>query len=705
MNIMQPTPREADAGLGEIPTGEQHALRILELVQGKGTALAQRGASDAVLSSWARCINEYHLDPHVVITPPVLSGRDLQQRLQRSADVLECARMDMTTLYQQLAEPESAVVLAGTDGVILHMVCTPEFARDVKPLGFCVGAIWSEREAGTNGMGTCAAARAPVAVRQNDHFFSQYTNLTCSAVPIFDPSGEVTAVLDVTSRSPLLQQHSLVLLGMTAQLIENRLMDARFKDDYSVRFHSRPEFVYTLHEGRLVVDERGGIRAANRSALMQLGFRSFDDIRRQNLHDIFETTLDDMLQRSVRSSFHPVATYRAHVANRFFVVAQQPAPGEAAGAVPPVRSVAVPMGRPGVAVAPDLPAAAERIDEPAPTLEFGDAQIATGFARASRVIQRGIPILLHGETGAGKEIVARAVHRASPMASGAFVAVNCASLPETLIESELFGYRAGAFTGAQKTGRRGKILQASRGTLFLDEIGDMPLALQARLLRVLDERRVTPLGSEESFPVEFQLISASHRNLGDLVAQGQFREDLYYRLNGLTIELPALRDRTDRAALLRQVLQEESGGACRLAPAAEMALLRLRWPGNLRQLRHVMRTLAALHEGRVIELADVPPSLLRELGPELDGPAAGQPALPLSAGTAGAVATAEAEAEAQALEALNPFEANERELMLRTLEAHRWNISHAAKALGVSRNTVYRKLHKYRIDFSSAPGE
>ena len=215
-------------------------------------------------------------------------------------------------------------------------------------------------------------------------------------------------------------------------------------------------------------------------------------------------------------------------------------------------------------------------------------------------------MLLCGETGSGKEVFARAVHEASPHASGAFVAVNCASLPETLIESELFGYRAGAFTGAVRSGRRGKILQADGGTLFLDEIADMPLELQARLLRVLDERQVTPLGTEEVMPVDFQLISASHEHLPSRVREGRFREDLYYRLAGVELQLPPLRERSDRRELMRRLLVAEGGAQATLTAEAERALLEHPWPGNIRQLCHVLRTAAALADGQPIAREHLP---------------------------------------------------------------------------------------------------
>ncbi|HEX6361851.1 MAG TPA: sigma-54-dependent Fis family transcriptional regulator, partial [Albitalea sp.] len=622
----------------------QHAHRVFDVVQ-RGV---RDMTSDVVASSWARCVKLHGLDPAQRRHPAVLSRAELQSRQARMAAVIECARYEMTTLFQQLGDPEMAVVLTDMDGVILHMVTSTDFERLVQPLGLEVGAVWSEAEAGTNGMGTCVAAGGPIAVRLEDHFFTQYSQLTCSAVPIYDPAGEMTAVLDVSSRSNMPQEHLLVLLGMTARMIENRLIDLRFRHAHPIHFHSRPEFVYTLHEGKLVVDDDGRVLAANRSALLQLGLGSVGEVRACKLEQLFHTTLDDMLERSHRASFHPVVTYRANAAQRFFAVARQPARDDATGVVretppAPMRNL-VSMRGPAVAAAPRPggPGAAT----------FEDPRLRAHLDTARRVIARGTPLLLRGETGAGKEVFARAVHAASPHADGPFVAINCASLPETLIEAELFGYRPGAFTGADRRGRRGKVAQADGGTLFLDEIGDMPLALQARLLRVLDERMVTPLGGEATQPVDFQLVSASHCNLGDMAADGRFREDLYYRLAGIELLLPPLREREDRAELIRNVLAEEGRPDAALSPAAWDLLMRHPWPGNVRQLHHVLRTAVALADGGVLRPEHLPS--LRD---------AGAPTTPAAPDDDGAAA------------ALAPEQAQERQSLLGVLEAARWNVS------------------------------
>jgi len=676
---------------------DRHADHVLDVVRSG----FHDPANDVVMRSWSRCLNEYRLHPDKPREPTVVARVALEERRARRADVIDCARYEMTTLYQQLADNESAVVLTDTDGVIVHMVSSPEFATEVGPLGMRAGGIWSETEAGTNGMGTCLAAARPVSVRRDDDLFTQFTPLTCSAVPVFDPSGDIVAVLDVSSRSGLMQQHLLVLLGMTARMIENRLIDQQFRNAHPLHFHSRPEFVYTLHEGKLAVGDDGRILAANRSALFQLGLQSMDEIRSRRIEDVFQTSLADMLQRSASSSFHPVVTYRANAAARFFAVARRPASGADAPAgvsSSAGSSVAAPArAQPRVAAARAAAVGASL------TSTFKDPRLVAQLDIARRVIARRTPVLLCGETGSGKEVFARALHDASPHAAGEFVAINCASLPENLIESELFGYRAGAFTGAQRTGRRGKILQADGGTLFLDEIADMPLELQARLLRVLDERRVTPLGTEETHAVDFQLISASHRHLPARVREGRFREDLYYRLAGIEVQLPALRERSDKRELIRNVLATEGGSDAILSPEAERLLLEHPWPGNIRQLGHVLRSAAALADGKPITREHLP-SLAVNLQLHVRSP--GHMGNGAQAGNAGGAEGAvhgpgDAHADNAACPIkLNPIQTNERQVLLQMLEQHRWNVSNVAKALDVSRNTLYRKLHKLHVEIS-----
>jgi transcriptional regulator of acetoin/glycerol metabolism len=310
-----------------------------------------------------------------------------------------------------------------------------------------------------------------------------------------------------------------------------------------------------------------------------------------------------------------------------------------------------------------------------------DPQVRQAFNRALRLMERGIAVLIQGETGTGKEVLARALHEHSRRRNAELVALNCASIPETLIESELFGYSKGAFSGASANGKKGKVVQADGGTLFLDEIGDMPHEQQTRLLRVIAEREVTPLGAERSIPVNFALVCATHQNLNSMVERGEFREDLFYRIATGVVQLPALRERTDRDELiLAMVASELPGRDPRQAIAADVwqTLMRHSWPGNLRQMRAVIRYACAVMDGAVISRCDLPADFLAQ-GLREPRLAAALNVTPIR--------QAKAVAPAQ----------DERQNVLGVLNECRWNMTAAARALGICRPSLYRVLRRLDI--------
>jgi transcriptional regulator of acetoin/glycerol metabolism len=337
----------------------------------------------------------------------------------------------------------------------------------------------------------------------------------------------------------------------------------------------------------------------------------------------------------------------------------------------------------------DVALATYRASQHALTLEDlagEDPQMLRNVRSAYRIADSGVSVLIQGPTGSGKEAFAHAMHLVSRRAERPFIAVNCAAIPETLIESELFGYKSGAFTGARKEGMRGKILQSAGGTLFLDEIGDMPLTLQTRLLRVLEEQEIVPLGSETAIKVDLHVLAASHRNLREMIAGGTFREDLYYRLNGITLELPALRDRVDKERVIHHALAAETGNG---RPAAiEMdALQRLvayPWPGNVRELRNVIRTALAICEGGVVRGIDLP----REIRDADSNSGAGSMPALMQGTLAGGN---------ESSSPVNPLKAAERAALVRVIAECHGNMTRVAAQLGMSRNTLYRRMKRHAI--------
>ncbi len=640
---------------------ESHVELVRAALSGNNAARSK--IDEMTFASWRRCRDDHGLDPAVTPDPLIIPRADLRDRQEGVGHLLEIARPEMTNLYQQLAGSGHAIILTDRDGILLNYIGDPDFTHAAANVGIRTGAVWSEAVQGTNGMGTCLIVKKPLVIHKSAHFFSSNSSLTCAAAPIFDPHGDMLAILDASSEAHLAQQHTMVLLNMSAQVIENRVFFCAMKEAYVFRFHSRAEFIDTLGEGLIAFTPEGRILAANRSAIFQIGLDSLQQVVGSSIHEIFTISLPMLLKRAHAHGFNAFPIRETRSERRFYAKVQPPENARCPSPAPLVTWI----GQESEAVQVIQRDALDAV-------HFGDPQMRRNVETVRKVLERDLPFVLLGETGAGKEVFAKAMHQASSRRDKPFVAVNCGSLPEALIESELFGYKAGAFTGANREGSRGKILQADRGTLFLDEIGDMPLHLQARLLRVLEERVVVPLGGEKPIPVSIQLISATHRDIRALIADGRFREDLYYRIHGISIVIPPLRERADRRDLILKLAQEQSGLTTELEwePQALARLVDYAWPGNLRQLRNVLRAVTALCEGNRIRLRDLP-SELREQRPESETPGVSETEF-------------------------NALDFAERDALLRVLEETHWNVSRVAKELSLSRNTLYRRMKRYGIN-------
>ena len=615
-------------------------------------------------------------------------AKDRNQRLHSHAAPV------MEMLFDQIVGTESMVVLCDAAGIIIHSVGDDDFLARASKVALRPGVNWSEQAKGTNAIGTALIEEVPTLVHADEHFMHANHFLTCSAAPILDPRGNILGVLDVTGDHRSYHQHTMALVRMSARMIENHWLSDDFRNAMRLHFHQRAEFIGTLMEGILAVSPDGRIVGANRSALDQLGL-SGAALRMQGLVSLFGTTVGALVDRFRSPLATPLAAKGPgnadfHLHARFdwpvwsqVTDAALSASRRTGATTEPALTLPTPASAPAAAPSSPLTAAPGLAH-----LETGDAQMAALVDKVRRVLDRDIPVLILGETGTGKELLARAIHRDSARARQPFVAVNCASIPETLIEAELFGYEEGAFTGARRKGAVGKILQADGGTLFLDEIGDMPLALQAHLLRVLQERRVTPLGSTRALPVNVAIVCATHRDLRAMIEAQAFREDLYYRLNGLAVRLPPLRSRKDLPALVRRILDGEvQARHQRLAPEVQALFDHYAWPGNVRQLFNVLRTASVMAGSEsTLTRQHLPDDFLDDL---LCQAQAGVSVPAAAADRSMPAVTAAAMPMPQATMSL---EAMEVEAIRRAVEAAGGNISEASKRLGISRNTIYRKL-------------
>jgi sigma-54 dependent transcriptional regulator, acetoin dehydrogenase operon transcriptional activator AcoR len=606
-------------------------------------ALEQRGAAPSdvltvdIYDSWMRCI-AIGLDTRRPPAPEFVSAAVLRQEQQRCSLVRGLALAEMHTLHQQISGSNFMIALANADGLLLDIVSDQSFNDASNAVSIRPGAMWTESFCGTNALGTAAHLKRAIAVHGRQHFFPRYNNLTCVASPIFAPDGELTGILDASSDCLSRQSHTQALVAMATTQIENGLFRDYHRGDILIAFHNRGEYLRTLSAGLLAVDDEGKILAANRAARALLHGLPASPGRR--FGDVFRTRFSSFVDEGRRKERQSLED---EVGSQFVSTIEN------TRKFPMLQAVSAPRPPPPKAIATAFVSA--------------DPAIATIVRRVETAAARQMPILIRGETGTGKEQLARHAHAASRR-SGSFVAVNCAALPESLIEAELFGYVEGAFTGARKGGATGLFKEADSGTLFLDEIGDMPVTLQAVLLRFLDDWTVRPIGGTKR-QIDVLLVSATNADLDASMAKGRFRSDLLFRLNTLEVTLPPLRQRTDFAAIARHLMQK-------IDPAAELTqgaidrLAELNWDGNIRELRNVLSRLSLNECGTLIDEATVKATVATPDRPPRETAA--------GAGLRGDLH------ELQRARVLTAYAETGN------------NVSKTARRLGVSRNTIYRAL-------------
>ncbi|SEJ32642.1 Transcriptional regulator of acetoin/glycerol metabolism [Azotobacter beijerinckii] len=603
-----------------------HVAHVSRVLRNAGNALTLP-VPGVILDSWRRSMEHYHLDPGSLQGPRILEDHLLKERRERVEDFLRIATGEISRLHGRVRDADYCVMLTDIQGCTIDHQVEHSIRRECRRAGMDLGTCWSESEEGTSAVSAVLVNRTPITVHKRDHFRAAFIDLTCSAAPVFAPDGELLAVLDVSAlKSPDDRRSQHLIRQMVIQSatdIENAFFMFSTQDHWVLRAHTVPGYVDSQPEYLFAWDNDGQLKALNPAARRYLCQRH--GRVPENICEVFNL---DHLPAAYDDSLCYLSDKSLHIRLKA-----------------PRRPLSI-----GVSTAVAC-----------------DPRIEQALRMAVRVKDRHLPVLIHGETGAGKEYFARQLHEASQRRDKPFVAVNCAAIPESLIESEFFGYAAGAFTGASSKGMRGLLQQADGGTLFLDEIGDMPLLLQTRLLRALSEGEVAPLGAARRQSINIQVICATHRDLAILVANGTFREDLYFRLSGARFDLPPLRERNDKLAIINHLLDEEarnSGVRLGLSEAALELLLNYAWPGNMRQLHHVLRYACAVCTGGIIRLEDLPATL--------------------SNGT-----------PVKSVEM--PSGTPERQALIDVLVRHRWKPVLAAKELGISRATLYRRVKQHGI--------
>nr|WP_205849237.1 sigma-54-dependent Fis family transcriptional regulator [Natronospirillum operosum] len=626
---------------------------------------------EIIEKSWYRC-ESYGLSHGTQPDFGDIREGEVSALVDRHQNLVHTTENEVLPYYENILSNSSClIVLADNTGHVLNTWGASRF-RGRGHHGLVPGHQWQEMGVGTNAIGTALATGQPVQVSRDEHFLRANRYMVGAASPIYDTQKEMIGVLDISSDAYLPQDHTLGMVKLMSLSVENQLIYAAFQQDhYVLTFSTNISGLDSHWAGMLVLDDRGIVVSANRRAWVLLAH----DLALMNIENIFGCSFRELSQQPPNVPL----TLRVFERYRMWVRVQPPL-------APPLKIPDFRVQEQTVAAQPTMQpdrSSARAADIPPDVvpfdrLEHGDKQVRLILTQARKIIEKDIPILIRGETGAGKEILVRSLHYHSSRKRSTLVAVNCASIPTELVESELFGYEKGAFTGASAKGSIGLIRRAHGGTLFLDEIGEMPLHVQARLLRVLQERVVVPLGSSETFPVDIRLVSATNRDLKAEVDQGQFREDLYYRISGLNIELPALRNRADKGRLIHYVyerLQAESGEPLPMSQTVHDLLLRHPWPGNMRQLVNVLKIAHAMADGQQLQPDDLPADFYDDMTRRSAGP--------VSAATPTA---------APAVDTTDDLATTILNLYTQT----GGNVSRTARLAGVSRNTVYKYVRRQR---------
>jgi transcriptional regulator of acetoin/glycerol metabolism len=592
---------------------------------------------------------EYQVDHTLISNQDILSTPRLRERRDAQDFLIRAGETVLPYIFSLLGSTNYTVLLGDNDGYIIEAIGDAPFMSKAQKVNLSPGASWREEVRGTNAIGTALRDNAPISVFGWEHFIHDNHFLACWAAPIQNSLGAPLGVLDISGEVSPDRQKILTIAMMGASMIEKNLR--LFELENQLKFYQEGAKLASslLHQGFLAIDHNGIITNINTLGAALLGRRQ-EDVIGQLAVDIFSSPKGWMLSGH-SLDLHIKDRAGKEISSHLKRVVNEA--GQSLGAVGTLQ------------ITKDTPAMSQ-------TLWIGHSPpTQRTLARASKVAATHSSVLIHGESGTGKEIIARTIHQLSPRREGPFVALNCASLPASLIESELFGYVEGAFTGARRGGKPGKFELANNGTIFLDEIGDMPLNVQVALLRVLQEEEVSRIGDTKALKIDVRVLAATHKDLSVLVSSELFRLDLYYRLKVVTMELPTLRERPeDIPDLVPYFIRKacESFGSPILGIQEEVYahLLTHLWPGNVRELENCIESMVALAEGPILTVADLPDEFQKSV----------------------------LKTEPEPL-----LEQQTKHAILYALTQTRGKIAPAAKLLGIGRNTLYRKIKELDIKF------
>ncbi|MFT4414471.1 sigma-54-dependent Fis family transcriptional regulator [Fredinandcohnia humi] len=570
---------------------------------------------EIVEQSWKRCQNLglHPLDhtKHIQL----IDQTELQEAMKENKELIHYTLEIFEKLSPFIKKTGHVAALINASGTVLQTGGDPQFEANAKHISLHIGANWKEEYRGTNAMGVALIEQKPIRIHGEQHFLSVNHFLTCAASPIFSPTGELLGVFNISGKKELYSPHTLSLVCMITDLLENKFLLAQSKREHLLTIKELEAATESNPHPLLSLDKENRIIRANRAARHILGE---DCIGKEFKND--KGYLTKTIRDETNKYWRSIALFKdKHQPSHSF----------------------------------------DTIWGSCPHIE----RVKTLSKKAS---QADLPVLLNGESGTGKELFAKAIHNESNRSSYPFMAVNCGAIPDNLIESELFGYEPGSFTGANRSGKKGKFEAAQKGTIFLDEIGDMSLRAQVTLLRVLQEKEITRVGGIKSIPIDVRIICATHKNLSEEIKQGRFRADLYFRLKGIQILLPSLRERTDKIELAHKILTQIGVSPQKLSKQAQELIEAYTWPGNIRELNGALTQASFLAEDGEIYPEHFQ---LEHSHVNID-----------YKNTAASIVDAEINAIKTAL------------------DVNRWNVKKTAEQLQISRSTLYRKLKVYNIE-------
>ena len=623
-----------------------------------------------ISDSWARCLED-GVDPSSSKTCLSVNDKTYQSLLKDNAQLVEAAKPVMEHARDLLAGSGSMMILADRNGICLHVEGDRKTVEDGHDIRLVVRANWSERAAGTNAIGTVLSVGMPIQINTSEHFCEGIKSWTCTAMVIRDPgTQEIIGALDLSGLTSDFNYHTQALVVEAASRIESRLVGIKLEEKNRLLNAAVSIFSSPTNDALMLVDNYGYLVKANENVASNLAMRGVDlkNNGKNFIHDINNSDSKMLEAEWLRNEWiEPVMEGQDQLGSMLII--------------PSPHAVYVGTSKNTISSKPPLSDDRKYFED----IVGSSNALKKTITKAQRLAGLPVPILIQGETGVGKEMFAKAIHAAGANSKGPLITLNCGGLSRDLITSELFGYVEGAFTGAVRGGKKGKIEAADGGTLFLDEIGELPLDIQANFLRVLQEGEICRLGDHQQRKVNFRVLVATNRDLNLDVKEGLFRMDLFYRISVITLSIPSLRERENDIEMLirifaEEIAQRDGTEQKQFAPDFVKTLKSYEWPGNIRELRNIVECSVLMCQSDTVTLEDLPGEFQNQTI-EVNGNASLKDVI--------------------ANDSSISLDDAERLIIISAIKSNNENLTKTANHLGMAKSTLYLKLKKYGLDRKS----